>query len=137
VHLIAKTQAGRVTRRWLSRTEQRLRLAVEFFGRVVGSTRSMRRMSRRGLNGCDVAPAQKWLPSSRPTVLRWLVGVSFQLASGTHDDPARRLQPRRLRLQPSVFLVGARVFRGRRAPHERCAAGTLRARSPYIRPRRE
>ena len=31
-HLIAKAKAGRVTTRWLSRTEQRLRLAVEFFG---------------------------------------------------------------------------------------------------------
>jgi hypothetical protein len=32
VHLIAKAHAGGVTTRWLSRTEQRLRLAVEFFG---------------------------------------------------------------------------------------------------------
>jgi ArsR family transcriptional regulator len=51
-HLVAKAEAGNLTTRWLSRTEQRLRLAVEFFG------------AKRPLDAIDARDVHAWI--------RWL-----------------------------------------------------------------
>jgi len=48
-HLIAKAKAGKVTDNWLERTENRLRLAVEFFG------------ARRALASIEVPDVEGWL----------------------------------------------------------------------------
>ncbi len=48
-HLVAKAKAGKVTDNWLERTENRLRLAVEFFG------------ARRALASIEVPDVEAWL----------------------------------------------------------------------------
>ena len=59
----AKAQAGRVTIRWLSRTEQRLRLAVDFFG------------ANRRLDEIDAQDVEAWIELLRRRPRREHVGL--------------------------------------------------------------
>jgi ArsR family transcriptional regulator len=118
-HLIAKARGGRVTTAWLSRTEQRLRLAVEFFGAnrpldAIGENDVhrwiawlQRRSGRRGSVGLSAAAVRHYL-NALSNLYRY---AEFERMVASGYNPAATVR-QRLGAQRATPQALPRVDRG-------------------------